>query len=319
MFLHIAVFILSCLAIIIASRWVIGAMGRATRALGWKEFVVAFFAASVGAVLPELFIGVRSAIEGVPELAFGNIIGQNLILFTFSAGICAIVLKEIPVYSKTVRAGAGFALLAVILPFVLVYNGELSRIDGLILISVFILYVRWLFKDEDRFIKHYKEDDQGDKTPKTLWGISKDVAIVITSFLLIIFAAEGIISSAGEFSVAIGIPIGMVGIFFVGAGVALPETFFAVRLAMQGHSWMILGGLTGAIAISSTFVLGVVALINPIIINDFEPYTIARFFLILSGISFWFFVTTHNVLTRREAIFLFIIYILFILFEFVIF
>lgn len=118
-----------------------------------------FFAASVGAVLPELFIGVKSALSGVPELAFGNVIGQNLILFTFSAGVCALVLKEIPVYSRTVRSGAVFALISVSLPFLLLYDGEISRIDGLILVSAFILYTRWLFKDEDRFIKSPEEGD----------------------------------------------------------------------------------------------------------------------------------------------------------------
>ncbi len=318
MFLHIAIFVLSCLGIIFASRWVISALSRTTRALGWKEFVVAFFAASVGAVLPELFIGIKSAIKGVPELAFGNIIGQNLILFTFSAGICAIILKEIPVQSKTVRSGAMFSLLAVTLPFILIYNGELSRIDGLILIAAFVLYVRWLFKDEDRFIKNYEDEKPKEKENlKSVYAILRDAAIVIGSFLLLIFAAEGIISSAGNFASYMGVSLGVVGIFIVGAGVALPETFFAVRLALKGHSWMILGGLTGAISISSTLVLGLVALINPIVIDNFDPYSVARFFLILSALVFWFFITTHNVLTKREAVFLFLIYLLFLFFEFV--
>ncbi len=316
MFLQVAVFFLSCLAIIIASKWIIGALGRTTRSLRWKEFVVAFFAASVGAVLPELFIGVRAALDGVSELAFGNVVGQNLILFTFSIGICAFVLKEIPVYSKTVRSGAIFALISVTLPFILLYDGEISRVDGLVLIATFVLYIRWLFKDEDRFIKNFDEEKTDNIPKKKSLPFFKDVLIVLAGFAVVLFASEGVISSAGEIAGSVGLPLGVVGLFFVGAGVALPETFFAVRLAMKGHSWMILGGVMGAISISSTLVLGTVALIQPIVISDFAPYSNVRFFIIASAAIFWFFIRTNNVFTRREAVFLFGLYLLVIIFVF---
>jgi cation:H+ antiporter len=312
LFTQISVFLLSCLAIIVSSKWVIGALGRITKLLRWKEFVVAFFAASVGAVLPELFIGVKSAIDGVPELAFGNVVGQNIILFTISAGLCAFALKEIPVYSRTVRSGAVFALISVILPFVLVFDGEISRVDGLILVSAFILYIRWLFKDEDRFIKNFNEEEVSSEKVNLL----RDILIILSGFGVILFAAEGIVSSASNFSIIIGLPIGIVGVFIIGAGVALPETFFAVRLALKGHSWMILGGIMGAVAISSTLVLGVVALIEPVVITNFDPYKTVRFFLILSAFLFWFFIRTNNVFTRKEAVFLFGSYLLFLFFEF---
>ncbi|MEA2092423.1 MAG: sodium:calcium antiporter [Patescibacteria group bacterium] len=313
LFSQIAIFTISCLVIIIASKWVISSLGSITRSLRWKEFVIAFFAASVGAVLPELFIGAKSAFSGVPELAFGNVIGQNLILFTFSAGICAFVLKEIPVYSRTVRSGAVFALISVSLPFLLLYDGEISRVDGLVLVSAFILYTRWLFKDEDRFIKNSGE---GDLSKKENPCFLKNMLIITAGFAVVLFAAEGIISSAGEFARLIGVPIGVVGIFFIGAGVALPETFFAIRLALKGHSWMILGGIMGAVSISSTLVLGIVALIEPIVITDFDPYRTARFFLLISAVLFWFFIKTKNVFTRKEAVFLFTVYLSFIIFEF---
>ncbi len=314
MLLNVAIFVLSCLGIIVSSRWIIDSLARVTRSLGWKEFVVAFFTASIGAVLPEFFIGIRAAIGGVPELAFGNIVGQNLILFTFSVAICTLVLGGIVVESRTVRSGTGFALISVILPFILIYDGVISRIDGLILIIAFLLYVRWLFKDDDRFAKEYddKKEISGD-----LFSIIRDISIVIGGFLIVVFAAEGITGSAQAFAEAIDIPIGLVGLFFVGAGVALPETFLSVRLAMKGHSWMILGGLMGAIAMSSTLVLGVVALIEPIEIYNFDPYHIGRLFLILSGAVLWFFVRTSNRITTREAIILLLVYGSFLVCQFI--
>jgi cation:H+ antiporter len=311
MFFNFLIFVFSCFLIIFSSKAIIGALHRLTCRLGWKEFIVAFFAASIGAVLPELFIGVRSALKGVPEFALGSIIGQNIILFTLSIAICTFILKEIVVESRTVRAGATFALFAVILPFILLWDGVLSRLDGLILIFSCFFYIYWLFSKEDHFLKKH------DKVlPKSfLW---KDILVVFFGFLLVVLSAEGIIYSAQNISYFLGIPVAVFALFVVGLGVALPETFFSITLASKGHSWMILGGILGAISLSSTLVLGIVALINPIEVFDFSSLRVAQFFLISGGLFLLFFVRTNNKITKREAWFLLGVYFLFLLFEFIV-
>ncbi len=309
MFLNLSIFVISCLLIIFASRMIIDALYRLTCRLRWKEFIVAFFAASIGAVIPELFIGVRAALKGVPELAFGSIVGQNIILFTLSVAICTFLLKEIVVESRTVRAGAAFALIAVTLPFILLWNGTLGRIDGVILILTCLVYVFWLFSKEDHFLKKYDR-------PLKETSLLKDGITVFLGFLFVVLSAEGIIYAAQNISVYLGIPVAVFGLFAIGLGVALPETFFSVALAAKGHSWMILGGILGAVAISSTLVLGTVALIHPIEIDNFEFLRVARFFLISGGFFLFLFIRTSNKITKKEAWFLLGVYLLFLLFEF---
>ncbi len=311
MFFNIVVFALSCFLIIFSSRMIVDALRRVTFYLGWKEFVVAFFAASVGAVIPELFIGVRAALKGVPELALGSIIGQNIILLTLSIAICTFLLKEIVVESRTVRAGATFALFAVTLPFILLWNGTLSRIDGVILIVACLLYIYWIFSKEDHFLKKH------DKVPAKS-SFTKDTLIVFLGFLFVVLSAEGIIYSAENISSHFGVPIAVFGLFAVGMGVALPETFFSITLASRGQSWMILGGILGAVSLSATLVLGIVAVISPIEVVDFASLRVAQYFLISAGFFLLLFVRTSNKITRREAWFLFGIYALFLLFEFII-
>lgn len=309
MIFYIIIFILSCFLIISSSRMVIDALQRVTCYLGWKEFIVAFFAASVGAVLPELFIGIRSATKGVPELALGSIIGQNIILFTLSVAICVFILKEIVVESRTVRAGATFAFIAVVLPVFFLLDGAISRIEGVALVTSCLFYVFWLFSKEDHFIKNYKERPPHKST-------TKDILTIILGFLMVVVSAEGIIFSAEKFSEGLGISVAIFGLFAIALGVALPETFFSIALASKGQSWMILGGLMGSIALSSTLVLGVVSIINPIIVSDMSSLKTALFFLVSSGAFFLFFVRTSNKITRKEAYFLLGIYFLFLLFEF---
>ncbi len=309
MLLTVSIFLGSCLLIILSSKWVIDALHRISQRLGWKEFVVAFFTASVGAVIPEFIIGTRAALKGIPELALGNIVGQNVILFTLSVAICVFLLKEITVESRTVRAGTTFALLSVILPFALLWNGVLSRFDGFLLILAFFFYIYWLFSEKDRFLKNYELDNKPVR-------LARDLAIILLGFALVVLSAEGIIFSAERLGEILNVPLVIIGMFAVGFGVALPETFFSIVLARKGQSWMILGGLMGAVAISSTLVLGTVAMISPIVIDDFSPFYAARIFLILGGALLLFFVRTSNKITRKEAIVLLLVYILFLLVHF---
>ncbi len=311
MFFNIVIFLFSCFLIIFSSRIIIDALQRLTYRLGWKEFIVAFFAASVGAVIPELFIGIRSALKGVPELALGSIVGQNVILFTFSVAICTFILKEIVVESRTVRAGATFALFAVILPFIFLWDGVLSRFDGILLVFMCLFYIFWLFSKKDHFLKDYKGP-----FPKT--SLLREGMTIFFGFLFVVLSAEGIIYAAQNVSDYLGVSMTLFGLFAVGLGVALPETFFSMALAAKGHSWMILGGLLGSIAFSSTLVLGTVAIISPIEIVDLSSLRTAQFFLISGGFFLLLFVRTHNKITRKEAWFLFGVYLLFLLFEFVI-
>ena len=315
MVLPVILFLASCVLIVIAGKLVIDALIRISRFLHWKEFVVAFFTVSLGAVLPELFIGITSALRGLPQLSLGNVFGQNIILFTLAPAICVLMLRHLEMESRTVRAGSAFAILVAILPLILILNGELSRADGLILISCFFLYIFWLFSKKERFSKVYDQAEGG--ISKNRLGFLKDLFIVLTGLAFIVIFAYLIVDSAKVFSDVLDISPLLVGILVIGLGVALPETFLVINLAKRGECWMILGSLMGAVAISSTLVLGVVALINPIVISGEELSILesARIFLIISAVFFLLFSRTGNKITLRESLFLLGIYIAFLMFE----
>ena len=319
MLFYILVFVVSCFFLVSAAKWLIDSLLQVGRFFGCKEFVVAFFTVSLGAVAPELFVGISSALNNVPELSFGNILGQNILLFSFTVGICAIILKNgIEVESRTVRAGSTFAVTAAIVPLILIMNGELSRIDGAILLLLFVFFSFWLFHKKERFTKIYDaEDDCERKKEKPFF---KNLGIILVGFLIVIVSSQGIVVSAKFFSEIMDLSIPIIGILIIAVGVGIPETYFSVTLAKKGQSWMILGGLMGAVAISSTLVLGIVALINPIVIDvsEIPSLYIARIFLVVCSLIFLFFIRTERRISTREGIFLIMIYVLFVALEIIV-
>lgn len=310
---YILIFLGSCGLLFLSSRWLIEALMRIARFLGWREFVVAFFVMAFAGSVPNLFVGISSALHKIPQLSFGDIIGGNLIDLTLAVALAALIAKGLSAESKMVQTSSIFTIVVAIQPLLLILDGTLGRVDALILILTFFVYIFWLFSKKERFTKTY-EDNQ---TPiiKEFKVFIKDLGKVILGISLLLLAAEGMVRSAFFFAESLNLSIALIGILIVGLGNALPEIYFAIASARKGQTWMILGNLMGSIIVPATLVLGIVALICPIKVPDFSPFAIGRFFLIISAIFFLFFVRTGRKITKKEALFLLGIYITFVLVE----
>ncbi|PJA82557.1 MAG: hypothetical protein CO146_02920 [Candidatus Nealsonbacteria bacterium CG_4_9_14_3_um_filter_37_29] len=311
---YVLIFLACCVLLYFSGEWVVGGLMRMARFLGWREFVVAFFVMAFAASLPNLFIGITSALHKIPQLSFGDVAGNNLVALTIAIALAVLISKkELPAESRTVQTTSIFTIIAALLPLLLILDGKLSRIDGILLIAFFIFYLFWLFSKRERFTKIY--DTQKIPIIKEFKLFLKDLGKLILGIMLLIIAAQGIVASAQFFAKSFDITLVLIGVLITGLGSALPEIYFAVASAKRGETWMILGDLMGAVIVPATLVLGIVALIHPIEISDFSPLAIARFFLIISALFFLFFVRTDRKITKKEALFLLSIYLIFVLVE----
>lgn len=286
---------------------------RIAKFLGWREFVVGFLVVAFAATLPNLFVGISSALHKTPELSFGDVVGGNVVDLTLAVAIAALIAKGLPANSKMVQTTSLFTIIIAVLPVLLILDGVLGRGDGIILILVFAFYLWWLFSKEERFTKIY--DNRDGKNAKGFKAFIKDIGKILFGIMFLLLAAEGIVRSALFFAQNFNLSISLVGILIVGLGNCLPEIYFAIASAKKNETWMILGDLMGSVVGPTTLVLGIVALICPIVIADFSPFAIARIFLLISAFFFLFFVRTDRKITQREALILLGIYIAFLLAE----
>lgn len=311
---YVFIFLTSCLIIFWSGRWLIEALNRMARFLGWREFVVAFFVMAVASTIPNLFVGISSALHGIPQLSFGDVVGGNVIDLTIAVALAVFIAKRgLPATSRMVQTTSIFTIATAILPLLLILDGTLGRGDGVILILAFFFYVFWLFSKKERFTKVYDANE----TPivKEFKVFIKDLGKVIFGVMFLLLAAEGIVRSASFFAESLQIPVALVGILIVGLGNALPETYFTIASARKGETWMVLGNLMGSVVVPATLVLGIVAIICPIKIVDITSFAVASIFLIISAVFFLFFVRTDRAITKREAVFLLLIYVSFLIAE----
>jgi len=291
----------------------VDALLRIAGYLEWREFVVAFIIIAIAASIPNLIVGITSAIYKIPQLSFGDIVGGNLIDLTIAVALSALFAGGLPAESKMVQTSAVLTMVIALLPLLLILDGVLGRGDGIILILTFFIYIFWLFSKKERFTKIY--DGKKLSIFKEFRIFLKALGKLFLGIVFLLAAAQGIVRSASFFSQTLNMPLVLVGILIVALGNAIPETYFAVMAARKARTWMILGDLMGSVIVCATLVLGIVALICPIEIPDFSPFIIARFFLVVAAMFFLFFVRTDRCISKKEALFLLGIYVVFVIVE----
>jgi cation:H+ antiporter len=315
MILYIALFIASCFILSWLSSRLVKTLIDIAKYLGWREFIIAFFVMSFATSLPNLFVDLNAALHGMPQLAFGDVVGGNLADLTLVMAIAVLFGKSssMRANSRMVQTSAIFTVVIALLPLLLVFDGSLGRTDGVILLLTFLLYSFWLFSKEDRFKKTYSNKI---KNPiKGFTGFLKNLGQIIFLLLLLLAASQAVVSSAQYFSTKLGISLSLVGILIVGLGNCFPEMYFSIVSARKGQNWMVLGDLMGSVIICATLVLGIIAIVAPFQIPDFSPFFIARTFLAIASIIYFVFVSTDRKITRKEGLLMLGVYVIFLLTE----
>ncbi len=310
-FFSIPILLLSSILLYIAGELIVASLLRLSRYFKMTEFVVAFFVMAFAATLPNLFVGITSALQGIPELSFGDIMGNNIIALTLAvaAGVFFAPKRELPLENQTIQDTTFLTAIAAILPLILISDGGISRSDGLVLLLFFFGYVYWMFSKKERFTKVFEEE----RVDITRAQALRELVQLVGGVILLSVAAQGIVYGAELIASGLGLSLLLVGIFIIGFGGALPEVYFTIISAKRDEVGLIIGNLMGAVIIPATFVLGIVAMIHPIVNDSLQFPTIARVFLVLVALFFLYVSQTRNVITTREATILVISYVAFLL------
>jgi len=306
---NLLIFALACIVLVTSGTLLVKTLTKIAAFLKLSEFVVGFIIMAFATSLPELFVGITSALAKNPALSLGNIIGANIIDLTLVVGIVILIGRGIKIESRKTKTDALYMVFIAALPMVLMLIGSsLSRLDGVILLIAFALYARRILKQRKLF---KKEVEDGIKRPE----IIITTVLFIFSLALLFLSARFVVEYATLLSVDLALPPIIVGLFIISIGTTLPELTFGIRAVLAGHSQMALGDLIGAVVVNSTFVLGIVSIICPITANMLL-FSVSAIFMVVVAFLFATFVESGNKLYIKEGISLIMLYIFFVIIEF---
>jgi cation:H+ antiporter len=309
------ILVVSSVLLVKAGTWVVKSLTKIARVLGWSEFLVTFFFMAIATSFPELFIGVDSAFRKLPQLAFGNIMGANILNLTVGIALAALVSRGLELKGKgALRKDFFFAIALSLLPFFLILDGAVSRVDGIILLLAFSFYLKKVFREKKKFTKVFNHRFKGD-----LAGFKKfikNLMVLFGSIILLLISSEGVVKMADSLAIELNIPLVITGLLFVSLGTALPEIVFGIRAVLLRHEEMVLGNFLGSVVVNSTLIFGIVSLISPLKLFDFTPYILGISFTFLVSFAFWAFSLTGRKIAKSEAIFLILLYLVFAMLQF---
>lgn len=273
---------------------------------GLSEFFIALTIISIGTDLPEMVVSITAAIhklngQETSGLIIGNAIGSCLGQMGFALGITGLFYKITVNRKEGLRDGIMLGISTFVV-MVLAADGIISRVEGLLLFVIFLVYLSLLLNQE-------KPKSASRENLPAQKGISITLKLV-AGIAIVIFSSEWTVKSALEIATYFEIRQSIIGIFIIGLGTSLPEVAVAI-----GGIFKKSVGITGGTVIGSTIFdilvpIGLSSIISPLTFNiriaDFDIPA----FLIIALVAFSFFITGKGI-SRAEAIILLVLYFLY--------
>jgi len=265
-----------------AERFVLGASALA-RNLGVAPLIIGMVVMGFGTSLPEMLVSGIAAGNGNPALGIGNAIGSNIANIGLVLGVTALVVP-LSVASGTLKREYPMLFAVMLVSGVLLWDGDLSRVDGLVLFGGFFAVMGWMVwvgmngrqGGEDPLVAEFEtEIPTGIGTgAAVLWAVL-GLVILVGSSRLLVWGAVEVAHSLGVSDLVIGLTI-------VAVGTSLPELAASVMSAWKGEDDMAVGNVLGSNMFNLLAVLGLPGLILP---SELEAAVLERDFPIMVGLT----------------------------------
>ena len=257
------VLLLAGLALIVfgADALVEGASSVARR-FGLSEFVIGLTIVGMGTSAPEMVVSFIGAFQGNADIAIGNVVGSNIFNTLLILGLTALILPMAVIPSNKKRdipVNIIFTALLVVLglekTFFGIGNDGLSRIDGAILMAVFILYMVMSFKG------NHPDEEENPAPMKSIW---LSLLMIAGGLAGLIFGGNLFVDNATAIAKALGVSDKFIAITILAGGTSMPELATCVVAAAKKKGQLALGNIIGSNVFNILLILGGSALIHPL-------------------------------------------------------
>lgn len=309
--------ILFSFILIKSADFVVIALRRISKRTKTGVFVLSALILAIGTSFPELFVGITSAIEKSPNLTLGIVFGSNIANLLLVAGFAASLHGRVVVHGDFLKRDVWIALAAGVLPIILVLDGRLGRVDGLVLLASYGAYASSFFRGRYMEIaEEHKKEAFFYRFLRRFNHINsrqtKEFGRLFVGIALLLLSADMIVKLSEQLATAASIPIFLIGLIILAVGTSLPELAFSFRSLEDHEPSMFFGNLLGSTIANSTLIIGVTTVISPIELVAVGEYLIAMTTFVAGYLLFWLFIRSKHRLDRWEAFSLLLLYGIFI-------
>ncbi|GHD43429.1 cation:H+ antiporter [Marinobacter persicus] len=293
-----------------ADRFVEGAAATAKH-LGMPTLLIGMVIIGFGTSAPELAVSAMAATDGNPGLALGNGYGSNITNIALIVGLTA-VIAPIAVHSQVIRKELPLLIVLTLIGGAQLLDGELSRLDGWVLLAVFSAVMGWSIYQGYKG----KADPLGGETDAEIIAhpMPLKVAVIwlVIGLVLLIASSRMLVWGAVTIAQSLGVSDLVIGLTIVAIGTSLPELASAIAAVKKNEHDLILGNILGSGIFNTLAVVGLAAAIKPLKVDPEVLYRDWTLMLALTvgllvmgfGLTGW-----RKVITRLDGSLLMLVYV----------
>lgn len=245
-----------------ADRFVDGAAATAQH-FSVPPLLIGMVVVGFGTSAPEIVVSAISASQGNPGIALGNAYGSNIANIALILGVTALI-SPVLVRSSVLRKELPILLGVTVFAAIQVWDGEITRLDAILLLAVFFLIMGWTIwsglKKQPDSLGHDIEADLGSQN----LTLKLAVLWLLVGLLLLVASSRLLVWGAIEIAQSFGISDLIIGLTIVAIGTSLPELASSVAAARKGEHDMALGNILGSNLFNTLAVVGIAGVIHPL-------------------------------------------------------
>lgn len=226
------------------------------------EIIVGLTIVSIGTSMPELFVSLTSALEGYNDMAIGNVVGSNVCNLLLILGVSA-VIKNVKFQENTKKYEIPMCLIISIVFLILCNTGTgISRLDALLLLVIFIGFISYTI------YMGLKEQDQEEINEDLIeTNMLKNILCIVGGIVALKIGGDFVVDNAVSIANRFNLSEKLISLTILAIGTSLPELVTSVTAAVKGNSDIAIGNIIGSNIFNMVFIIGVSALIKPIVYN----------------------------------------------------
>ncbi|MBI1382318.1 MAG: calcium/sodium antiporter [Planctomycetaceae bacterium] len=247
-----------CLLLAKGADWLVGGSSRLARRLGISTLAIGLTVVAWGTSAPEVVVSVLAALEGQAAISLGNVLGSNIANIGLVLGASALVLPKVLEGRLSFR-DIFWLFASVGALWWCSLDGQLTRLDGALLLGLFAAYNVWLWRTSRQ------QDDPAVAVPEVPRGGRSPWLLALGGVAAVSVGAKLVVMGAEGGALRLGVEPRVVGLTVVAVGTSLPELAAGLGSAFKGESDISLGNVLGSNVFNVLAVLGLVALVRPLV------------------------------------------------------
>ncbi|OZB15079.1 MAG: calcium/sodium antiporter [Marinobacter sp. 34-60-7] len=249
-----------------ADRFVEGSAATAGH-YGMPPLLIGMVVVGFGTSAPEMVVSALAASQGNPGLALGNAYGSNITNIALILGFTAL-LAPIAVHSQVMRKELPILTLVTLFAVWQVFDGELSRLDAMVLIGLFFVLLGWSIWSGMRSPSDPMAAEVSAELEAHAMPIRKALFWLVAGLVLLIISSRILVWGAVDLATAFGVSDLIIGLTIVAIGTSLPEFASSIIAARKGEHDLALGNILGSNLFNTLAVVGIAGLISPMAVAD---------------------------------------------------